>query len=59
MDITEGRSPLQQLSLFRNSGAWYMGVNVYMRDNGGKREFGVGLAFTLEETGTSFPVHLY
>ena len=59
MDITEGRSPLQQLSLFRNSGAWYVGVNVYMRDNGGKREFGVGLAFTLEETGTTLPVHLY
>lgn len=59
MDITEGRSPMQQLSLFRNSGAWYVGFNVYLRDNGGKRETGVGLSFTFSETGTSLPVSLY
>ena len=59
VDITEGRSPLQQISLFRNSGAWYVGINVYMRDNGGKRETGVGLSFTLGETGTALPVNLY
>ena len=59
MDITEGRSPMQQLSLFRNSGAWYVGLNVYLRNNGGKRETGIGLSFTLGETGTAVPVHLY
>ena len=59
LDITERRSPLQQLSVFKNTGAWYVGVNVFMRDNGGKHELGVGMSFTLGETGTSLPVHIY
>lgn len=58
-DITEGTCPYQQLSVFRNAGAWFVGVNMFLRDNGGKKEMGLGLSFTLGETGTSLPVNLY
>ena len=57
-DITEGRMPIQQYSLFRHAGAWYIGATLYLRDNGGKQEKGFGISFTLGETGTALPINL-
>lgn len=57
-DETEGRFPIQQYSLFRHAGAWYIGATVFLRDNGGKKEEGFGLSFTLGETGTALPINL-
>lgn len=57
-DIERGRMINQQYSLFRKSGAWYMGATLFFRNNGGRNETGFGLTFTLGETGTSLPVSL-
>lgn len=57
-DITDGRMPIQQYSLFKHAGAWYVGTTFYMRDNGGKNELGFGISFTLGETGTALPISL-
>ena len=57
-DIDDGRFPIQQYSLFRHVGAWYIGTNIYMRDNGGKKETGFGISFTLGETATTMPIDL-
>lgn len=57
-DFSHGRIPIQQFSLFRNVGPWYIGTSVFFRDNGGKREEGFGVSFTLSETGTALPVDL-
>ncbi|MBQ9829508.1 MAG: hypothetical protein IJO38_04135 [Akkermansia sp.] len=54
----EGRFPIQQYSLFRHAGAWYIGATVFLRDNGGKKEQGFGISFTLGETGTALPIDL-
>lgn len=53
------RMPIQQYSVFRNSGAWYIGATFYIRDNGGRKEEGFGISFTLGETGTAMPIDLY
>ena len=58
-DIDEGRMPIQQYSLFRHAGAWYIGTTLYLRDNGGKKETGFGITFTLGETGTALPINLF
>ena len=58
-DAENKRLPIQQYSLFRKFGAWYVGSTVFLRDNGGKKETGIGLSFTLGETATSLPVNLY
>ena len=57
-DISEGRMPIQQYSLFRHAGAWYVGATFYLRDNGGKKEEGFGISFTLGETGTALPISI-
>ena len=57
-DITEGRLPIHQYSIFRHAGAWYIGATVFLRDNGGKKEQGFGISFTLGETGTALPIDL-
>ena len=54
----EGRFPIQQYSIFRHAGAWYIGATVFLRDNGGKKEQGFGISFTLGETGTALPINL-
>ena len=58
-DIEEGRLPIQQYSVFRKTGAWYMGATLFLRDNGGKKETGFGISFTLGETGSSLPVNFF
>lgn len=57
-DFTHGRLPIQQFSLFRNVGPWYVGATIFIRDNGGKREEGFGISFTLSETGTALPIDI-
>lgn len=58
-DVEQRRLPIQQYSVFRKSGAWYMGATLFMRDNGEKRETGFGISFTLAETGTALPISLF
>lgn len=57
-DFSNHRVPIQQYSLFRNVGPWYVGATIYIRDNGGKREEGFGISFTLSETGTALPIDI-
>lgn len=57
-DDMAGRLPIQQYSLFRHAGAWYVGATVFLRDNGGKKEQGFGISFTLGETGMALPIDL-
>ncbi len=51
--------PLQQYSIFRNMGAWQMGGTVFIRDNGGVKETGVGFSFSLIQTNSSVPVNFF
>lgn len=57
-DIEYNRLPIQQYSIFRKSGAWYVGATLFLRDNGGKKETGFGISFTLGETGTALPFNV-
>ncbi len=57
-DIEEGRIPIQQYSLFRHMGPWYLGATFYVRDNGGKKETGFGVSVTLGETGSTMPISI-
>lgn len=57
-DIEYNRIPIQQYSIFRKSGAWYVGATLFLRDNGGKKETGFGISFTLGETGTALPFNV-
>lgn len=50
--------PRQQYTLFRHSGIWYYGTTIYLRDNGGKSEYGIGFSLTLGELGTTMPINL-
>ncbi len=58
-DIEQKRIPIQQYSVFRNVGAWYIGATLFLRDNGGKKETGFGISFTLGETGTALPINFF
>ena len=58
-DMENHRMPIQQYALFRKCGPWYVGAAVFMRNNGGKKEHGVGMSFTLGETGTAVPLKIF
>lgn len=58
-NIKKNRFSIQQYSLFKKSGAWYLGATIFLRNNGGKKETGFGLSFTLGETGTALPVDFF
>lgn len=58
-DIENRCTPTQEYSFFKKSGAWYMGASLFLRDNGGKKETGFGLSFTLAETGSALPISLF
>ena len=49
--------PIQQYSVFRNAGAWQIGASFFLRDNGGNKETGFGISFSLSETGTAMPIN--
>ncbi len=58
-EVEEKRLPIQQYTVFRNTGAWYIGATLFLRDNGGKKETGFGISFTLGETGTALPINFF
>ena len=58
-DIENGNLPIQQYSIFRKTGAWYTGATLFLRDNGGKKETGFGISFTLGETGSALPINFF
>ena len=58
-DVVHHRFPIQQYSLFRKFGPWYVGVSVFQRNNGGRKENGAGMSFTFGETGSAIPLHLF
>ncbi|MBQ3218277.1 MAG: hypothetical protein IJB33_05345 [Akkermansia sp.] len=57
-DIERSRIPIQQYSVFRKTGSWFTGASLFLRDNGGKKETGFGISFTLAETGTALPISI-
>lgn len=57
--IERKRFPIQQYGIFRKAGPWYLGATLFLRDNGGKKETGFGISFTLGETGTALPVEFF
>lgn len=59
LDVEAGHFPIQQYSIFRKSGPWYVGASLFLRNNGGKKETGVGISFTLGETGTALPINFF
>ena len=36
--------------------SWYLGVGAFVRKNGNKNEFGLGISFTIQQTGDYMPV---
>lgn len=58
-DIETKRIPIQQYGVFHKYGPWYVGATVFLRDNGGKKETGFGISFTLTETGTGIPIEFF
>lgn len=58
-DVEDGHLPIQQYSIFRKTGAWYTGATLFLRNNGGKKETGFGISFTLGETGSALPIDFF
>lgn len=58
-DLVEKRTQIQQYSLYRNVGALFVGSSVFVRNNGGKQELGIGFSITLGETRDSFPINFF
>jgi len=58
-DVEGDTMPIQQYSVYRNLGSWQLGATVFLRDNGGKKETGFGISFTLSESGSSFPIDFF
>lgn len=58
-ELLSGTTDIQEYNVYKNMGAWYMGVGAYIRKNGGKNEVGVGFSFMLKESGTYLPVKFY
>ncbi len=59
VDMSLNNIPLQQYSVFRNMGAWHMGGTLFFRDNGGVKETGFGVSFSLIETATTAPIEFF
>lgn len=57
--IEDKRLPIQQYGIFRKAGPWYLGATLFLRNNGGKKETGFGVSFTLGETGTALPIEFF
>ncbi len=59
VDMSLDSIPLQQYSVFRKMGAWHVGGTLFFRDNGGVKETGFGISFSLIETGMSAPINFF
>lgn len=54
--LLDGKLDIQEYNMYHNMGSWYLGVGVFVRKNGGRNEFGLGISFTIQETGDHMPV---
>lgn len=54
--LLDGKLDIQEYNVYHNMGSWYLGVGAFVRKNGGKNEFGLGISFTIQETGDHMPV---
>ena len=54
--LLDGKLDIQEYNVYHNMGSWYLGVGAFVRKNGGRNEFGLGISFTIQETGDHMPV---
>lgn len=54
--LLDGKLDIQEYNVYHNMGSWYLGVGAFVRKNGNKNEFGLGISFTIQETGDHMPV---
>ncbi len=54
--LDDGTMDVQEYNVYHNMGSWYLGLSAFMRKNGGKDEFGLGISFTIQESGDHLPV---
>lgn len=57
IDLNTKKMTIQEYAIFRNMGAWHLGVNFFSRQNGTRNELGVGFSFTIQETGDQVPIN--
>ncbi len=57
--LDDGTMDVQEYNVHYNMGSWYLGVGTFMRKNGGKDEFGLGISFTIQESGDHLPVKFH
>lgn len=58
-ELKSGKMDIQEYNIYKNMGTWYFGMGLYMRKNGNKDELGLGVSFTLKETGAHMPMKFY
>ncbi len=56
VSLLDGELDIQEYNIYHNMGSWYLGLGTFLRRNGGKNEFGIGISFTIQETGDHMPV---
>ena len=54
--LLDGKLDIQEYNVYHNMGSWYLGVGAFVRKNGNKNEFGLGISFTIQQTGDYMPV---
>ena len=54
--LLDGKLDIQEYNVYHNMGSWYLGVGAFVRKNGKKNEFGLGISFTIQQTGDYMPV---
>lgn len=54
--LLDGKLDIQEYNVYHNMGSWYLGVGAFVRQNGNKNEFGLGISFTIQQTGDYLPV---
>jgi len=58
-ELLQNKLDIQEYNLYRNMGSWYLGMSVFMRQNGGRNEFGAGFSFTIKESGSYLPLKFF
>lgn len=57
--LEDRKMDIQEYNIYHNMGSWYLGLGAFVRKNGGKNEFGLGISFTIQETGDHMPVKFF
>ena len=57
--LLQNKLDIQEYNIHRNIGSWYLGLSMFMRQNGGRNEFGAGLSFTIKESGSYLPLKFF